>query len=282
MGLQKNLLSQAKRAFYARHHVFKTHPYCCNKTSTENKKSSWAYISLNHHSHPHQTLHEQIFLHRKITSSLPCKETPPLLHTPHNPMMTYEYLTIYICPLQWYELYKNQQLCSYFMLSGPNPIQWSYQCGSKGLSNPALWNCPRVEELSCSQCHRKKIVNFLHTKHVSHIVLYYNNIMKMPWCPYPMPPKKSTKKHKMGNMYSGTFSNKRTSKSLFKKSKVQLKKPCCPLTTATITTSFIQPIFLPWNHFLKNEIYSLTDIAITIRYTTHISANGLLIEWFFR
>jgi len=52
-------------------------------------------------------------------------------------------------------------------------------------------------------------------------------------------------------MYSGTFSNKRTSKSLFKKSKVQLKKPCCPLTTATITTSFIQPIFLPWNHFLK-------------------------------
>jgi len=210
------------------------------------------------------------------------KRPPPLLHTPHTPMMTYEYLTIYICPLQWYELYKNQQLCSYVMLSGPNPIQWSYQCGSKGLSNPALWNCPRVEELSCSQCHRKKIVNFLHTKHVSHIVLYYNNIMKMPWCPYPMPPKKSTKKHKMGNMYSGTFSNKRTSKSLFKKSKVQLKKPCCPLTTATITTSFIQPIFLPWNHFLKNEIYSLTDIAITIRYTTHISANGLLIEWFFR
>jgi len=98
----------------------------------------------------------------------------------------------------------------------------------------------------------------------------------------PKAPPKSTKKHKMGNMYSGTFSNKRTSKSLFKKSKVQLKKPCCPLTTATITTSFIQPIFLPWNHFLKNEIYSLTDIAITIRYTTHISANGLLIEWFFR
>ena len=117
------------------------------------------------------------------------KRPPPLLHTPHTPMMTYEYLTIYICPLQWYELYKNQQLCSYFMLSGPNPIQWSYQCGSKGLSNPALWNCPWVEELSCSQCHRKKIVNFLHTKHVSHIVLYYNNIMKMPWCPYPMPPK---------------------------------------------------------------------------------------------
>lgn len=139
-----------------------------------------------------------------------------------------------------------------------------------------------LKSLAALSVIEKKIVNFLHTKHVSHIVLYYNNIMKMPWCPYPMPPKKSTKKHKMGNMYSGTFSNKRTSKSLFKKSKVQLKKPCCPLTTATITTSFIQPIFLPWNHFLKNEIYSLTDIAITIRYTTHISANGLLIEWFFR
>jgi len=168
MGLQKNLLSNAKRAFYARHHVFKTHPNCCNKTSTKNKKSSWAYISLNHHSHPHQTLHEQIFLQRKNTSSLTFKETPPLLHTPHTPMMTYEYLNIYICPLQWYELYKNQQLCSYFMLSGPNPIQWSYQCGSKGLSNPALWNCPRVEELSCSQFHRKKssifyIRNMFHT-----------------------------------------------------------------------------------------------------------------------
>lgn len=134
------------------------------------KKSSWAYISLYHHFHPHQTLHEQIFLQRKITSPLPCKDNPPILRAPKYtpPMMTYEYLTIYICPLQWYELYKNKQLCSYFMLSGPNPIQWSYQCGSKGLSNPALWNCPWVEEFSCPQCHRKKssifyIRNMFHT-----------------------------------------------------------------------------------------------------------------------
>lgn len=46
------------------------------------KKSSWAYISLYHHFHPHQTLHEQIFLQRKITSPLPCKDNPPILRAP--------------------------------------------------------------------------------------------------------------------------------------------------------------------------------------------------------
>lgn len=89
MGLKK-LLSQAKRAFHARHHVFKTHPDCCNKTSTENKKSSWAYISLNHHSHPHQTLHEQIFCIKK-SPHLPCKETPLLLH-PHDDIRICNYI----------------------------------------------------------------------------------------------------------------------------------------------------------------------------------------------
>jgi len=124
---------------------------------------------------------------------------------------------------------------------------------------------PGLKSLAAHSVIEKKIVNFLHTKHVSHIVLYYNNIMKMPWCPYPMPPKKSTKKHKMGNMYSGTFSNKRTSKSLFKKSKVQLKKTVLSSHHSYYYYKFhstyfsaMEPFFKKWNIFTHRHCHYYT------------------------
>ena len=83
MGLQKNLLSQAKRAFYARHHVFKTHPYCCNKTSTENKKSSWAYISLNHYLTHIKHFMSKFFCIENSPHLCRVKRPPTSPHTPH-------------------------------------------------------------------------------------------------------------------------------------------------------------------------------------------------------
>ena len=175
------------------------------------------------------------------------------------------------------------------MLSGPNPIQWSYQCGSKGfVQPPALWNCPWVEELSCSQCHRKKNRQFFtYETCFTHctVLQQHNEDAMMMSSQDPPPTKKLQRNIRWEICILGLFKQKNLSKSLFKKSKVQLKnRAVLSHHSYYYSYKFHSTYFSAVEPFFKKMkyIHSPTLPLLYTIHNTHISANGLLIEWFFR